>query len=85
MEVQEYWGGYPVLSPAGLPYPGIELGSPALLADSLPTELSGKVYVHSNTIYNIPQLGNLITSINRRKNKYIVRYSFNEMLHSNKE
>ena len=25
-----------------LPHPGIELGSPALQADSLPTELSGK-------------------------------------------
>ena len=29
-------------SPAGLPNPGIELGSPALQADSLPTELRGK-------------------------------------------
>ena len=29
-------------SPADLLNPGIELGSPALQADSLPTELSGK-------------------------------------------
>ena len=29
-------------SPADLPDPGIEPGSPALQADSLPTELSGK-------------------------------------------
>ena len=29
-------------SPADLPNPGIELGSPALQADSLPTKLSGK-------------------------------------------
>ena len=29
-------------SPADLPNPGIEPGSPVLLADSLPTELSGK-------------------------------------------
>ena len=29
-------------SPGDLPDPGIELGSPALQADSLPTELSGK-------------------------------------------
>ena len=28
--------------PADVPNPGIELGSPALQADSLPTELSGK-------------------------------------------
>ena len=30
-------------SPADLPHPGIELGSPALQADSSPTELSGKI------------------------------------------
>ena len=35
-EVQEYWSGYPIPSPD----PGIELGSPELQADSLPTELS---------------------------------------------
>ena len=32
----------PILSPGDLPNPGIEPGSPALQADSLPTELSGK-------------------------------------------
>ena len=34
------WVAY--LSPADLPNPGIKPGSPALQADSLPTELSGK-------------------------------------------
>ena len=37
--------------PEDLPYPGIEPGSPALQADSLPTELSGKLgdySLHSN-------------------------------------
>ena len=34
------WIAYP--SPAGLPNPGIEAGSPALHVVSLPTELSGK-------------------------------------------
>ena len=38
----EYRTGYPIPSPADLPNPGIELGSPALQADSLPTELSWK-------------------------------------------
>ena len=33
---QEYWSGLPFLSPGDLPEPGIELGSPALQADSLP-------------------------------------------------
>ena len=39
---QEYWCGWPSPSPANLPDAGIRLGSPALQADSLPIELSGK-------------------------------------------
>ena len=39
---QEYWSGLPFPSPGDLPDPGIEPGSPALQADSLPTELWGK-------------------------------------------
>ena len=41
-ETQEYWSGKPNPSPADLPDPGIEPGSPALQVDSLPSELSGK-------------------------------------------
>ena len=40
-EAQKYWSGY-ILSPGYLPDPGIEPGCPALQADSLPMELSGK-------------------------------------------
>ena len=39
---QEYWSELPFPSPGDLPDPGIEPGSPALQADSLPTELLGK-------------------------------------------
>ena len=39
-EAQGYWSGWPIPSPADLPNPGTEPGSPALQADSLPTELS---------------------------------------------
>ena len=39
---QVYWSGLPFLSPGDLPNPGMELGSPALQADSLPSELTGK-------------------------------------------
>ena len=39
---REYWSGWPFPSPGDLPNPGIELGSPALQADSLPAELQGK-------------------------------------------
>ena len=35
----EYWSGQPFPSPGDLPDPGIKPGSPALQADSLPTEL----------------------------------------------
>ena len=38
----EYWSGQPFPSPGDLPNPGIELGSPALQADSLPAEPPGK-------------------------------------------
>ena len=36
---QEYWSGLPFPSPGDLPDPGLEPRSPALQADSLPTEL----------------------------------------------
>ena len=35
---QEYWCGLPFLSPGDLPDPGIEPGSPALQAHSIPSE-----------------------------------------------
>ena len=35
---QEYWSGLPFPSPGHLPDPGIKLRSPALQADSLPSE-----------------------------------------------
>ena len=40
----EYCSGQPIPSPVDLLDPGIEPGPPALQADSLPTELSGKPY-----------------------------------------
>ena len=39
---QGYWNGLPFPFPGDLPDPGIKPGSPALQADSLPTELPGK-------------------------------------------
>ena len=38
---QEYWSGLPFPSPGDLSHSGIEPGSPALQADSLPTEPGG--------------------------------------------
>ena len=39
---QEYWSGLPFPTPGVLPNPGIKPRSPALQADSLPTEPQGK-------------------------------------------
>ena len=41
---QEYWSGLPFSSPGNLPNPGMEAGSPALQADTLPSEPPGKPY-----------------------------------------
>ena len=40
---QEYWSGLPFPSPGDLPNLGIEPGSPALQADTLPSEPSGRL------------------------------------------
>ena len=40
---QEYRSGLPFPSPGDLPDPGVEPGSAALLADSLPSEPLGKL------------------------------------------
>ena len=40
----EYWSRLPIPSPGDLPDPGIKPGSPALEADSLPSEPPGNIY-----------------------------------------
>ena len=42
---QEYWSGLPFPSPADLPDPGLKLRSPALQADSLPSEPHGSFFL----------------------------------------
>ena len=44
---QEHWSGLPLLSPGHLSDPEIESGSPAVQADSLPSEPPGKVFKES--------------------------------------
>ena len=51
-----YWSGLPCPPPGDLPNPGIEPGSPALQADSLPSEPPGKpmnTVVHSYSLSQI--------------------------------
>ena len=49
-EAQEYRSGQPIPFPGDLPDPGIEPGSPALQADSLPTEPPGKPLSKASTL-----------------------------------
>ena len=46
---QEFWSGLPFPSPRDLPDLGIEPVSPALQADSLPTELLGRCWERMKT------------------------------------
>ena len=50
---QEYWSGLPFSSPEDLPDPGIKPGSPALQADSLPSEPPGKQGSQYTNVYFI--------------------------------
>jgi len=45
---QEYWSGLPFPPPGDLPDLGMEPGSPALQADSLPFEPPGKPHLRFN-------------------------------------
>ena len=65
---QEYWSGLPFPSPGHLPDPGIEPRSPALQADSLPTELPGNTQRNSSHL----QLHNLQNS--RQNDQVITRW-----------
>ena len=44
------WSGWPIPSPADLPYPGNELGSPALQVYSLPTSYKARAKYSSNKL-----------------------------------
>ena len=49
---QGYWSGLPFPSPGNIPDPGIKPRSPALKADSLPTELPGKSqYAYGDSLF----------------------------------
>ena len=89
-EAQGYWSGYPVPSPGALPDPGIELGSPALQDDSLPTELSGKPWkwkwkllsrVRLCTVYGILQARKRVGSLPLLQEIFLTQGSNPGLLH----
>ena len=67
---QEYWSGLPFPSPGDLPDPGIEPASPALQADSLPTELGQKPL---NTVLHLNRVECLVCC-NRIAFKQIISF-----------
>ena len=59
---QEYWSGLPFPSPGDFPNPGFEPGSPALQADSLPSESPGKPPTIIGNKKNVSPLLQFLTS-----------------------
>ena len=67
---QEYWSGLPFPSSAVLPDPGIEPRSPALQADTLPSEPPGKLKTPLMAVKTplIPQQNLLLNLVTTRIN-----------------
>ena len=61
---QEFWSGLSFPSPGDLPTQGTEPGSPALQADSLPTELQGNP-MENVTGLNLQRMKNLSSDLKR--------------------
>ena len=68
---QEYWRGLSFPSPGHLPEPGIKPGSPALKADSLLTELQGKL--SGSTLSELLILI-LVSSVIKTSQLYLVHF-----------
>ena len=58
---QEYWSGLPFPSPGNSPDPGIEPESPALWADSLPSEPPGKPF--KQMLLNLKMVDYIVTHL----------------------
>ena len=65
---QEHWSGLPFPSPGDLPNPGIEPRSPALQADSLPTEPLGKPLTVNEMVIFIQCLNKMTVSLTKLNN-----------------
>ena len=66
---QRYWSGLPFPSSGDLPNPGIEPRSPALQADSLPTELQEKPTVYDKCLIKMEKAVNLHNKVLRGREK----------------
>ena len=76
---QEYWSGLPFPSPGAFPEPGIELRSPALQADSLPSEPPGNSCISRWILYHWPPgeaLSNFLEEISSLSHFIVFLYFF---------
>ena len=84
-ETQEYWSGWPICSSVDHPDPGIEqskLGYPALQADSLPTELSGKpipslnsfIFPTQGSNQGLPHCGQILYQLSHKGSPRILEW-----------
>ena len=84
---QEYWSGLPFPSPADLPNPGVEPESPALQADSLPSESPGNKYPNTKLKVKKKNISSSLTqNMVHQQNKLdeqIEVYSYDELLFNN--
>ena len=67
---QEDWSGFPCPPPGDLPNPGMELRSPTLQEDSLPTELPGKLN-YSVVLITAAQQSDSVTHTHTHTHIYI--------------
>ena len=71
---QEDWSGFPCPPPGDLPNPGMELRSPTLQEDSLPTELPGKLN-YSVVLITAAQQSDSVTHTHTHTHTYIYSFS----------
>ena len=69
---EEYWSRLPFPSPGDLPNPGIKSRSPALQADSLPSEPPGKPFIslYFSPLAKVPRI--VLNRSDDRRHPYIV-------------
>ena len=74
---QEYWSGLPFPSPGDLPNPGITSKSPALQADSLPSELPGNSYGYGSSSSSHLKAGDVVLALKQveRENSSFLSHS----------
>ena len=80
---QEYWSGWPFPSPGDLPNPGIELESPALQADSSPSQPPGKPKGNRCDIYKFRGFGESSEALPFKHTSILTSYLLFEFNHQN--